>query len=70
MIYAFFCRKCGQHFDVRASVAEMDKGVDPECPRCGSKGAEQDLSGVGMVFNSPGGGPPMCGPGSGPGCCS
>ncbi len=69
MIYAFVCHKCGRRFDVRASVAEMDKGLQPECPACGSKDAEQDFSGVGMVFGSSGGMPPMCGPGSGAGCC-
>ncbi len=70
MIYAFVCKKCGRKFDVRATVAEMDKGLTPQCPHCNSKDAVQDFSGVGMVFRSPGGGmPPMCGPGSGAGCC-
>jgi putative FmdB family regulatory protein len=70
VIYAFVCKKCGKPFDVRASVAEMDKGLSPQCPACGSKNVVQDFSGVGMVFRSPGGGsPPICGPGSGAGCC-
>lgn len=70
MIYAFVCQKCGKSFDLRASVADMEKGLRPECPACGSKDAVQDFSGVGMMFGSPGrGSPPFCGPGSGAGCC-
>ncbi len=70
MTYAFVCQKCGQKFDIRASVAEMEKGLTPQCPRCSSKDAIQDFSGVGMVFGSPGGSTaPICGPGSGAGCC-
>jgi putative FmdB family regulatory protein len=70
VIYAFSCQKCGESFDMRATVAEMERGLEPKCPRCGSGDATQDYSNVGMMFRSDGrGGPPMCGPGSGGGCC-
>ncbi len=70
MIYAFVCQKCGKSFDVRATVAEMERGLEPQCPACKSPDTRQDLSGVGMIFRGGGrGGPPMCGPGNGGGCC-
>jgi putative FmdB family regulatory protein len=69
MIYAFKCEECAEQFDVRASVAEMDEGLHPECPSCGSPKVVQDFTNVGMMFRSPQGGGPLCGPGTGAGCC-
>ncbi len=70
MIYAFKCEECNQQFDVRASVAEMDQGLHPECPSCRSPKVVQDFTNVGMVFRGGGQrGGPRCGPGAGGGCC-
>ena len=70
MIYAFKCEECNQPFDVRATVAEMDRGLHPECPSCHSSKVVQDFTNVGMVFRGGGqGGGPFCGPGAGGGCC-
>ena len=70
MIYAYICDKCGASFTVKATLTEKERGLAPRCPRCGSTDATQDLSGVGVILRGPGaGGSPMCGPGSGAGCC-
>jgi putative FmdB family regulatory protein len=69
MIYAYVCDRCGASFTVKATLAEKERGLSPPCPRCGSRDVTQDLSGVGVVRGPGAGGPSVCGPGSGAGCC-
>ncbi len=70
MIYEYRCEKCGTVTDVRASLAEKERGLHPVCPRCGGTDLKQVFTAV-NVITRPGGGfmPPACGPGSGAGCC-
>lgn len=70
MIYAYHCEACGTDFTVRATLAEKERGLSPDCPACGSRQVEQDFASVGIVRSGGGRGPaPLCGPGAGPGCC-
>jgi len=70
MIYAYQCEECGTEFTVRATLAEKERGLTPQCPACGSRNAAQDFASVGVVRSGGGGGRvPFCGPSAGPGCC-
>jgi putative FmdB family regulatory protein len=66
MIYEYQCRECGQHFEVRASLAEKEAGLNPVCPRCRAQRAEQVFTRVGLTFARGGSTPPTF---SGGGCC-
>lgn len=42
MEYAFQCRKCGERFHIKESLAEHERHRE-KCPKCGSKDVEQRL---------------------------
>ncbi len=66
MIYEYRCQKCGQHFEVRATLAEKEAGLKPVCPRCRTQRTEQVFTRVGLAFGRDGSVPPTF---SGGGCC-
>ncbi len=70
--YEFICEKCGDCFDVRASIQEKENGIQPACPNCGDLTTRQVIS-AGLLIRAGGGGssfnPPGCAPNAGPGCC-
>lgn len=70
MTYEYACEDCGALHEVRATLAEKERGLRPRCPNCGSSRLRQVFTAV-NVITRPGGGsvPPRCGPGSGAGCC-
>lgn len=41
-IYEYKCRKCGETFDALRSIREAD--ADIECPVCGERKAERQIS--------------------------
>jgi putative FmdB family regulatory protein len=72
MIYDYKCKRCGEAFEVWATLAEKEGGLQPECPKCQSKETKQMMGalsiGGGSTKSSSRGEdipPPMCGPG----CC-
>lgn len=76
MTYEYRCTKCEAVFDVVATIAEKAAGIEPECPKCGSKQTAQVFVPFGVLSGAPSSGPggsfgegPMCGPGMGAGCC-
>ncbi len=70
MIYAYQCDKCGADFNVKATLAEKERGLDLRCPKCGGKKVSQDLRGVGLGASTPrGSGPSSSGCCPGSGCC-
>jgi putative FmdB family regulatory protein len=71
MIYEYRCDYCAKVFEVRASMAEKERGLRLKCPRCGTPSATQVFSAVNVITRSGRGDapPPFCAPGSGPGCC-
>ena len=46
MTYEYRCRSCDTRFEVRATLAEKERGLDPACPACGAREARR-------VFTSP-----------------
>ena len=69
--YDYRCEKCGEVFEVRASIKEKVAGLKPECPQCHARETRQVIT-AGLVLHSRGGGSGSlsgCGPGAGPGCC-
>jgi len=69
MIYAYHCEECGTEFTVRATLAEKERGLTPQCPACGSREVSQDFASVGIVRSGGGGPASCCGPGAGRGYC-
>jgi len=67
--YEFICPTCWTRFDVFASMADQERGIDPPCPKCGATGARQIFSSVGISTGGKNRSSPCC-PGSAPGCCS
>lgn len=47
--YEYHCRTCGNKFDIRASIAEKEKGLDVTCAQCGSNIVEQVFAGISML---------------------
>lgn len=69
-VYEYFCQKCENKFDVKASISEKEKGLKVTCPNCRSGKTIQALGNFFTLSkdSSPksGGG---CGPNPTPGCC-
>ncbi|HEX7035687.1 MAG TPA: FmdB family zinc ribbon protein [Pseudomonadales bacterium] len=42
MEYAFECKKCGERFHVRESLAQREQHKE-KCPKCGSRKVEQRI---------------------------
>ncbi len=71
MTYEYKCDQCGKLLEIRATIAEKERGLKFKCPDCGSTKATQVFTTV-NVFTGSGGGdvpPGCCGPGPGTGCC-
>ncbi len=70
MTYEYECDDCGASIEVRATLAEKERGLRVKCPKCGSTKTTQAFRTVNMFIGSGRGSPPpFCGPGSGAGCC-
>lgn len=69
-VYVYRCEDCGERFDVRASFAEKQAGLEPMCPACEGRRVKQVLT-AGLLIRSGGGSgaPAGCGPSAGSGCC-
>ena len=69
-IYEYLCTECGEKIEVKASVAEKERGLKVTCPKCGSKKMAQVFGSFSTFSSSKGrSNPPICGPMAGPGCC-
>ncbi len=71
--YQYRCAECGEAFEVRATFAEKEAGLNPECPKCHTREVRQVLT-AGLMLRAGGGdGASLsggcCGPNAGPGCC-
>jgi putative FmdB family regulatory protein len=40
-VYEYQCEECGRKFELVASFAEYDDGLEPVCPKCASKLAQR-----------------------------
>ncbi len=50
--YEFRCRQCSNRFDVWATIAEKEKGLDLTCEKCGGKDLEQMFGGISFLTGS------------------
>jgi|DewCreStandDraft_4_1066084.scaffolds.fasta_scaffold04637_9 putative FmdB family regulatory protein len=71
-VYEYFCPKCSEKFEIRATMEKKEKGINAKCPKCGNEKTAQ-IFGNFFTF-SKGNKPPMngggcCNPNSSPGCC-
>lgn len=71
--YEYVCTECEEKVEIRATIAEKERGLKPSCPKCGSKKVAQ-VFGFMIMGGSKGGGfnsgsVSGCGPSAGPGCC-
>jgi putative FmdB family regulatory protein len=51
-VYEYKCEDCGRRFDLLASLAEKETGLEPECPKCGSSNCLQVFGHVNIVTTS------------------
>lgn len=74
MIYDYQCRECEEVFEVQATLAQKEAGLQPTCPKCGSRQTRQVYRSLNIIGAKKASGsgksrPAGCGPGSGAGCC-
>lgn len=72
MTYEYKCDVCGAMLEIRATIAEKERGLQVECPACGGAKVTQVFTTVNVITRSARGSgapPPFCGPGSRAGCC-
>ena len=70
MIYDYQCRNCQEVFEVWATLAQKEAGLQPQCPKCGSVATRQIIHSVNLAGGmKPSNGGSLSPPGCGPGCC-
>jgi putative FmdB family regulatory protein len=71
--YDYRCEKCLSQFEVRASIAEYERGLTVKCPDCGSRRVRRTMNTVNILScapkNNSAAGQGCCGSGAGSGCC-
>ena len=70
-VYEYRCEECGKRFDVRASFAEKQAGLEPACPSCEGRRAKQVITAGMFIRSGPRSGASSsgCAPSTGAGCC-
>jgi putative FmdB family regulatory protein len=69
-LYSFQCQKCGNVFDIRASIRERVDGLFPDCPNCDSPDVRQLIVAASVIRSGKDALPvPSCGPNAKSGCC-
>ncbi len=43
-VYEYQCQDCGKKFEIVATLAEKEAGLDPACPKCGRRWVRQVFS--------------------------
>lgn len=68
-VYEYFCQKCDNEFDVKASMSEKEKGLKVKCPSCGSAKTVQVMTTFFSSSKKGSGSGGRCGPDAHSGCC-
>jgi putative FmdB family regulatory protein len=63
--YEFECTQCHERFEMFATLAQKEKGLEPACPSCGSTQARRIFDTLVLIPH--GGDTPV--PNSGSSCC-
>lgn len=66
--YEYRCKDCGKLFEVIATIAEKDAGLEPECSECGSTRAAQVFGAIEILSSTGSGGDFEPGAACGPSC--
>jgi len=67
--YDYQCEKCGETFEVNATIKEKIAGLELVCPKCGGHEARQLLTAQVLLHGGREVSQPCCGHNAGPGCC-
>lgn len=70
--YDYRCQKCGEVFEVHATLQQKIAGLQPECPQCHSQQTEQQYRALNVIRTGNGqSAMPVssCCPARGPGGC-
>lgn len=67
-LYEYRCEACGHRFEILQRMGEGAAGL--ECPECGERRAEKQLSTFAAAVSSAAAAPAACGGGGGGGCGS
>lgn len=51
-LYEYKCTECNNIFDFKASLEEMEKGLKPKCPFCGSEKTIKYFGGLNFISGS------------------
>lgn len=51
-VYEYQCENCGRKFDFLATLSEKEAGLDPVCPKCGTRRARQVLGRFTLLTSS------------------
>lgn len=51
-VYEYECEKCGNRFELIATLAEKEAGIAPECPKCGSQNCRQVFGRVNVITSA------------------
>ncbi len=62
-IYEYACPDCGGAFEIRATMSEKRKGLEPACPKCGGRNAVQVFGSLTILAGGRSRSSP-CGPGA------
>ena len=63
--YDYHCESCDRPFDIKATVAEYEQGLNTDCPWCESEKTKRSMGGVFFVSSSPMPEPVQAGPSGG-----
>lgn len=72
-IYTYRCEQCTEEFEVRASFAEKEAGLEAACPSCAGRRQVRQVITGGLLLRldlASGAGPCECGSVGPSGCCS
>lgn len=66
-IYEYICLDCKEKIEVKATLAEKEKGLKVVCPACRSKKTARIFGSISLISGGGGKSVPACG--CGPGGC-
>jgi len=52
-VYEYLCRDCGKVTEIRATLKEKEKGIQPTCPSCQSNNMAHYFGNMQVVSNYP-----------------
>ena len=47
--YKYKCRNCESYFTIKASLKQKEKGLNPQCVKCGGNDVFQTFDSIGII---------------------